>query len=298
MPYLVRNLIATGDPVFPMGVGLVGGEVPGVDEDRNAYVTQRHREIPGPLGIPWGESVGEIQGDEVAGWQLLVGLLALPLLIRRPGGAELLAIAVPYLAVGLVYHPSVRLSMPLLWALAGASGWIVPRVAKRMTPVVGGALVAPAVLTAWTTLEAHGRPLDVLRGRLTVEQALRMAVPGRGAALMVNEQPSGGTIMALDFPAPYYFSRPWIAEGINNRAPLAEWVSGGEGAEQILARLRQLDVTYLVVTPGYGGGTPYSLVAVGDTPRQRAVMAELRRQLELVGTVDGVDIYRVPVREP
>jgi len=120
------------------------------------------------------------------------------------------------------------------------------------------------------------------------------AVPGRAAAVLVNQQPAGGKVMALDFPAPYLFSRPWIAEGINNRPPLAEWLAEGLDADQLLFRLRKLDVRYLVVTPGYGGGGPMSLIAVGETPSQQTVMARFRSRLELVGTRDKVDVYRVP----
>ena len=100
--------------------------------------------------------------------------------------------------------------------------------------------------------------------------------------------------MALDYPAPFYFSRSWIAEGINNRPPLYEWLAAGDDAEAILDRLRQLEVRYLVITPGYGGGSPVSLIAVGETPQQRRVMAELRRRLKLIGTFDNVDVYAIP----
>ncbi len=295
-PFMVRNLAATGDPVYPMGVGLLEGHVPGVNEARHEYVTQVHREIPGPFGIPWGASVGEVQPDEVAGWHLLLGLVALPLAIRRPQARELLAVAVPYLLVGLVYHPSVRLAMPLLWVLAALAAGLTARVAGRLTPVVGSLLVLPALVVAWSTIGSHGRPLELLRGRLTPDEVLRSTVPGREAALLVNRQPAGGRVMALDFPAPFYFDRPWIVEGILNRPPFAEWLEAGDNADAVMARLDELDVRYLVITPGYGGGTPLSVVAVGETPRQAAVMAEVRHRLELIGTRNHVDVYRVPAR--
>jgi len=265
-----------------------------VDEDRYAYVTQVHRDIPGPLGIPWGSSVGDVQWDEVVGWHLLLGLLVLPLGYRKPGGPELLAIAAPYLAVGLAYHPSVRLAMPLLWVLAASAAWLITHLMRRWAAPVGLVLVAPSLVSLWIHLGSYGRPLDRLLGDATVEDAVMAAVPGRAAALLVNQQPVGGKVMALDFPAPSYFSRPWIAEGINNRPPLAVWLAEGLDADRLLDRLQELDVRYLVVTPGYGGGGPMSLIAVGETPSQQAVMARLRSRLELIGTRDGVDVYRVP----
>lgn len=296
-PFMVRNLIATGDPVYPMGIGLIRKHVPGVDERRFEYVTQVHRDIPGPLGVPWGSSVGEVQWDEVAGWHLLLGLLVLPLMVRKPGGAELLAVAVPYLLVGIGYHPSVRLAMPLLWVLAAAAAWLVTHLLRKWSAPVGIVLVAPSLVTVSLNLGSYGRPLDRLLGKTSAEETLHSAVPGRAAALLVNRQPAGGRVMALDFPAPYFFSRPWIAEGINNRPPLAEWLDEGLDANELVARLEGLDIRYLVVTPGYGGGTPLSLIAVGETPRQQAVMARLRSYLELVGTRDGVDVYRVPTAD-
>jgi hypothetical protein len=293
-PFMVRNLIATGDPVYPMGFGVFHRQVPGMDEDRYDYVTQVHRDIPGPLGIPWGASVGDVQWDEVAGWHLLLGLLVLPLGYRKPGGPELLAIAVPYLAVGLAYHPSVRLAMPLLWVLAASAAWLITHLLRRWAAPVGLVMVAPSLVSLWIHLGAYGRPLERVFGNATVDDAVMAAVPGRAAAVLVNQQPAGGKVMALDFPAPYLFSRPWIAEGINNRPPLAEWLAEGLDADQLLFRLRKLDVRYLVVTPGYGGGGPMSLIAVGETPSQQAVMARFRSRLELVGTRDKVDVYRVP----
>lgn len=296
MPVVVRNAAATGDPFFPMGVGLVSGEVPGVDQERHDYVTQVHREIPGPLGIPWGPSVGEVQRDEVVGWHLLLGLMALPLLLRRGGLHELLAVAIPYLVVGIGYHPSVRLAMPLLLCLAASAALAVYRVGRRWSAALACVVVAPALITSWGVMTSFGRPLDYVLGRISAEEVLVTSVPGRAAALLVNRQPAGGRVMALDFPPPFYFSRPWIAEGINNRPPLAEWLDAGLGAEAILRELRQRDVRYLVVTPGYGGGRNASLLAVGATPEQRVVLLALRQRLELIGTRRSVDVYRVPGR--
>ena len=67
-PLMVRNSVATGDPFFPIVTGLVSGEVPGVDRDLMDTVSQRHQEIPGPLGIPWDTSIGEVEADEIVGW--------------------------------------------------------------------------------------------------------------------------------------------------------------------------------------------------------------------------------------
>ena len=50
----------------------------------------------------------------------------------------------------------------------------------------------------------------------------------------------------------------------------------------------------LLVTPGYGGGTSRSLFPLAANAHEGRVISDLRRQLERVATVDGVDVYRVP----
>jgi hypothetical protein len=100
--------------------------------------------------------------------------------------------------------------------------------------------------------------------------------------------------MALDFPSPVYFDRPWIVEGILNEPPLRLWLRETPSADRLLARLQALDVRYLVVTPGFGGGTPLSLLRVADSPDKAMPLLELRRRLSVAGSVDGVDVYEIP----
>ena len=44
---------------------------------------------------------------------------------------------------------------------------------------------------------------------------------------------------ALDFPAPYYFDRPWIAEGVMNEPPLQRWIAEAQSADDVLRRMRE-----------------------------------------------------------
>jgi hypothetical protein len=77
---------------------------------------------------------------------------------------------------------------------------------------------------------------------------------------------------------------------------LHQWLAAGDDADSIQKKLQELGIRYLVITPGYGGGTTVSLIAVGETPQQQRTMAELRSRLAFIGTRDHVDVYRVPDR--
>lgn len=105
----------------------------------------------------------------------------------------------------------------------------------------------------------------------------------------MNGLPPGG-VMAADLPGPLYFDRPWIVSGLINEAPLTLWIRDGLDPDQLLQRLREHGIRWLLATPGYAGGTPISLLPYAPDPSKGHVMAELRVKLRFVATVDGVDV--------
>jgi len=101
-------------------------------------------------------------------------------------------------------------------------------------------------------------------------------------------------VMALGFPAPFYFDRPWIAEGMMVVPPLETWLRSAHTADDVLQRLRAADVRLLVVCPNYGGGTPQSLLLLAHSPEMLQRIVDLRARLAPIASVDGVDVFAVP----
>ena len=108
---------------------------------------------------------------------------------------------------------------------------------RRGLAVATFALADPQALAPSPAL-AH------LSGRLSRPDFLSSVVPGYRAALFVNALP-GGTVMALDFPGPYYLARPWIAKGVVNEPPLRLWLAEGTDGEGAPRRCRALGVTHI-----------------------------------------------------
>lgn len=100
--------------------------------------------------------------------------------------------------------------------------------------------------------------------------------------------------MALDFPAPLFFDRPWICEGLMGTPPLQEWIARAQNGGEVLRTLQKLDVRFLVVTPGYGGGTTESLLPLADSRSGLQRVLDLRAALRRIGSCDGVDVFAVP----
>lgn len=294
-PFGVRNLLETGDPLFPVGHVLLGRPVPGTDLALVKKVLDFRPAATAPLGIGWFPGEPGLAADDVAGPALLLGFFALPIALRSRRGHVLLALTGTYLAVGLLSHPLARLLMPLFLALAGVSALAADRWFRRAaTPVVAALAVGTFVFANLQALDPYPT-LAYLSGRLSRPDFLSSVVPGYRAALFVNALP-GGTVMTLDFPGPYFLARPWIAEGVVNEPPLQLWLAEGEDGEGLLARCRALGVTHILVTPGWGGGTPASLYPLARSRREAEALVAFRSRLRLLSTVDGVDVFELPAR--
>ncbi len=294
-PFGLRNLLETGDPVFPVGHVLLGKPVPGANPALVRKVLDYRPAVTAPLGIGWLPGEPGLAADDVAGPALLLGFFALPLALRSRRGHVLLALTGTYLGVGLFSHPLARLLMPLFLALAGAAALAADRWLRRgATPVVAS---LAAATFAFATLPALGLApaLAHLTGKLPRDGFLAATVPGYRAALFVNAL-RGGRVMALDFPGPYFLARPWIAEGVVNEPPLRLWLADGADGEALLSRCRALGVTHLLVTPGWGGGTKASLFPLARSRREADAIVAFRSKLRLVATVDGVDVFELPAR--
>jgi hypothetical protein len=295
LPFAVRNSLATGDPVFPIGHGLLHVPIAGVSPTSLAKAKDYHAAVPGLLGITWDLRQGPAQADEVAGFHHLFGFVALATVLVAPAARVLAAPVLAYLALGLAFHPPTRYLLPMFLCLSALEALAVGILTRRRARAwLTLALTVPALALSTRLLTEDFHPFDLLLGTSTRTEFLAATVPGWRAAQAVNALPPGGKVMALDFPAPYYLNRPWIAEGTLNEPPLTGWLERSATVDDVLAKLQRLDVRFLLVTPGYGGGTRRSLLPVARSARGQRLAVELRLRLVHLATLDGVDVYRVP----
>lgn len=288
-PLALRNLISIGDPFYPVMTGLIRGNVAEVDTTSFQYVTQRHKSLPGPLKIPWGLSVGKVEVDEVVGWHHLLGLVLLPLALRDRRTRVAAGLIIPYLIFEIWLHPSIRLSMPFIWGLAVVEGQILSKLRPRWA-------FFPALLVAIPILIFMGAalfktPLMYIRGDLTRQEVEQRIIPAWDAANFVNKWPGQGRVMAMDFPAPYLFNRPWVAEGLVNKPPLQLWLDQTKTVDGLLEKIHSHGIKLLVVTPGYGGGQTFALLPVSRSKHEANLILMLKKHLKKVYSKDSVDVY-------
>ncbi len=294
-PFAVRNLVWTSDPIYPVGHGLLHVPIPGVSSSSLVYATNYRPVATGPLGLAWLSGEPGAGVDDVVGIQSLAGLFLLLVVVPVRRARPLLGLVVPFLLVGLLWHPPARYLIPMFAGLAVVSAVALGRWLGRWAGVAAVVLSLPALATSARALATQFGPADYLSGRVGREAFLARTVPGYRAARFLDRLPPGG-VMALDYPGPYYLDRPFVVEGILNDPPLRRWLASGASAADLVVKARALGVRYLLVTPGYGGGTRWSLLPVAPDPSKVPVVAAFRARLKLLATVDGVDVYELPAR--
>jgi cell division protein FtsW (lipid II flippase) len=293
-PFALRNLAVFGDPIFPFGHGLLGRAVPGVSSRMVRFASFYHADVTTPLGISWGPGLSGAPADEWAGWHHLAGLFCVVVAAFYRPARVLLVPLLAYLPFGIAFRPPTRYLLPLLWSLAGLEALLLTALSRRRWWPLGVVAALPAGALAWHVLLTPFHPMEYVRGRLDRDAYIASVVEGYSAARYVNTLPPGGRVMAIAFSAPYYFDRPWIAEGMLNQPPLKLELARATSAGDVLAWLRSLDVRYLVVTPSYGGGTPMSLLRLASTQHDALVLGGFKARLRLLATLDKVDVYEVP----
>jgi hypothetical protein len=291
-PFLVRNALWFGDPVFPIGYLATGRPLPGVGTEVYNHFATFNRKNAGPLGIVWTTpATGD--DDETAGIHNLAGILLLFVGLRDRLVRHAALLALPFLVYAVFTSPPTRYLLPMLWGVSLAAAAVLARLRAGKGVWLAIPLALPGMFLSWEFQARNFGAADYLFGHSTREEYLARTVPGYRAAVYVNGLPPGG-VMVGDFPGPVYFDRPWIVEGLINEAPLTIWIRNGESADRLLARLHENGIRWLLATPAFGGGTPLSLLTYAPDPSKAPVMAALRARLRFVTTVDGVDVWEVP----
>ncbi|MBI5442096.1 MAG: hypothetical protein HY900_12900 [Deltaproteobacteria bacterium] len=291
-PFAIRNAVALGDPFYPILSLATGRPTPGVSPEVIRKYTSFNSEQAGPLGVVW-TTPRSGEDDETAGIHHLAGLFLLFFGLRDRLVRLAACVALPLLAYAAFATPPTRYLLPMLWGLSVGGAAVLAKLWAGRGAWLAIPLALPGLVLSWDYQARNFGAADYLLGRYSKEEYLARTIPGYRAAPYVNSLPPGG-VMAGDFPGPVYFDRPWIVEGLINDAPLTMWVRSGENADQLLARLHENGIRWLLATPAFGGGTPLSLLTYAPDPSKAHVMAALRSRLRFVATVDRVDVWEVP----
>jgi len=146
----------------------------------------------------------------------------------------------------------------------------------------------------------YGLRLQGLRDKARLDEIVDCV--RRSRAVVITAAPGAGKTtrvppaLLADGPVILLQPRRVAARAIAARiAAERGWTLGREVGWQVRFERRfGADTRLLVVTPGYGCGTPLSLLPLAKNPREAAIVTELGARLRLIRTIDGVDVFAVP----
>jgi hypothetical protein len=267
-PWWTRAFLETGNPIYPMGYGLLGGR-PWSEMSQ----TLLKGDLPAPifelgwsaaLRLPWDlirrpEQFGSASD---VGWlpvfaTLLVLLLPFVFRVVSSDPDHRRRVNVAALFVGLTvaawlatsttvrfFAPGFFVSLIVMIAGASALGFHVSR-------VLAGILLLSACQGTVSFLNQHDTVFgasQVALGKVDREQYLLRQVPYYEAARFVQTHvPDTARLLFIGEARPYYFSREAVAPYPMDTHPLAAWVESAQTTEALVKRLGEEGITHVVL---------------------------------------------------
>jgi hypothetical protein len=252
-PWLLENIVATGNPLFPFAYGIFGGE--GWDSDRAWILAESlgqwggDRDALGRLLLPWDVSVkGRFFSPEgfdgVIGWAFLAGVPLIALGARRSSPALLVSgFALGHALAWAATTQQVRFLLPAL-ALAApvlVAGAVALRrpLERRVVRALGVAAVLGNVSLIAIHFASH-RPLGVVLGLESRERYLDREVPAGDYAMFrfIEEHlPEDAKIFFASCGNPGFLcKRKYYADAFFENFTLNRWLGESSGPDELRER--------------------------------------------------------------
>jgi hypothetical protein len=304
-PWLIKNQIMTGNPVFPLSNQLFHADPPGWGEreserwDRGHNLPDRDRTLAARVRALWRH----VPGDSAQRFGPAIMLLALGGLFRRRlegTDVALLTVLVIQVSVWLfATHLFARFTVPFLIPLGILAGRAALGGGSSLRQRI--ALVVLFVGGAWNFAFAERLTAREAPGGAPASVIYEGSVPGLEYFAAVNhELPADAKVLLVGDARAFYFERPVDYCVVFNRSPFIEVVEKSYEAEPVLEWLHERGYTHVLVhwheisrlarTYGF---SPQITAELFD----RLTRAGLRHLREFRHpNVDGrwVDLYEVP----
>jgi hypothetical protein len=245
-PWLGKNVIDTGNPVYPLANRFVHGRY--WDEAREKQWSTVH----GPRAI----TANELEGSmfDVAGrsdWQSPLYVALVPLAFARPGSRRLAAVLFGYVTYlfftwWLLTHRLDRFWLPLLPALAVLAGLGGDWAKSRGWSILLGAILTLGLLTNLTYISTALAGLNEWTGDLAF---LRRDIPRRlnpPLARLDAELPAASRTLLVGQAAVFHLNHSIIYNTVFNDETI-ETLAKGRSPEQFREALKRRGLTHVYI---------------------------------------------------
>jgi hypothetical protein len=251
-PWLIRNLVQTGNPVFPL-VNSVFGARPegwGAEEDlrwqRGHSASASEREFAAQAGLLWVRTLGDPL-QRIGPAVVLLAVLGLTVKGASRWDWALLGVLVLQVFVwALATHLFARFALPMLLPLCALAVRGFARIGAARSRWIVGAIVVVGVgwnLTFAARLSWAEAPVAAPSSLFTTG-----AWTGYEYLGVINrELPSESKLLLVGESRPYYMDRPLDYGVVFNKNPFAEMIAARNGPAEVVGWLRSRGYTHVLV---------------------------------------------------
>lgn len=319
-PWLVRNLVQTGNPVFPLANQVFDARPPGFGDDQARQWNVGHSARANVEGAEDGVSAAArvrrvwsaVLADPDLRFSpaiLLLALIGAALSKVRCAKVALLLLAAAQLAVWLTLtHLYARFAVVLLIpaGLLAARGVQALLDRERFTRWRYAQAAAIAIVILGCTGSTIASVRMVMRERAIGAPAALLtsgSVPGYEFLGFINESlPEDAHILLVGEARPFYMLRNTTYAVVFNRSPFADLLESGASDGEVIDWLRENGITHVLVNwrevLRLRGSYGFSSAVTPDRfeALQRSGLTLIHQQRVDDGGPRYVDIYAVPAR--
>jgi hypothetical protein len=244
--WLVKNVVDTGNPVYPLGYAVFGGRYWDTAMDRKW--SNAHGPRPISVGLLWS-SVVDVAGR--SDWQSALYLCLAPLAFLRAGSRKFAGAVAGYAAYlfitwWLLTHRLDRFWLPLLPALAVLAGLGADWTRRLGWSILLGCLLTLVLITNLTYVTTALTGLnewteDLLVLRKSVPEMINSPLARLDAAL-----PAGAKVLLVGQAAVFHMEHALVYNTVFDDETF-ETIAKGRSPDEVRAELKRRGITHVYV---------------------------------------------------
>jgi len=261
-PWLIKNYLYQGDPVFPFALGLFGAGPHSDALKLKEFISQASQ--MGPLRplywltMPWKITMGQVPNSEYFS-PLFIVMLPLAFLLSGAAGPALSGLWIFFLSVWAGFSVSSTMVRFLMPAYPAAGLIMAAYLFSPGHKALKSALKAAALAVCFTGLywavvifysQGRWRPLA---GAVAVEDYLSHTQPtypysSYAGVKYINEKTAPGSkVLLVGDERSYYLKKDFIVSSVYDNTAAVEYAAASKDGEDLYARLKADGVTHILL---------------------------------------------------
>jgi len=260
-PWLIKNLIDTGNPIYPILYKWFGSE--------NLIINPTSGVFPGGLESlklkefflsPW---ILTMKGQDSLTFIGPMFLLLIPIVFfvkkKRLINYLLLFFISTYIPWGMATFKTryllpalAALSIVIAWSMVNLVKWI-PKYLGRLIPIIFAIFMGTNLYSVLMIMNFCYNPFNVLTGLETRSHYLSLTrpsypYPSYEAFKYINENlPKDVKIMLIGEAKVHYLKRDFIFNDVHNFTPIVEWTKVSKNGDELYRKIKEEEVTHILI---------------------------------------------------